>query len=176
LAAGEGWLMASAHPKLALRPFLPTDVPVLADILRESVLDLTGDDYSEAQQEAWVTAAAEDLEAFAKRLSGQLSLIGTLQGSPVGFVSLAGGNKIDLLYVHPVAAGQGVGNMLVDALEKLAGARGAEKLMVDSSDTARGFFEKRGYVAQQRNSISVGDEWLANTTMSKQLGPKPEAS
>jgi putative acetyltransferase len=167
--------MATANPKLALRPFLPADTPMLADIFRESVMDLTGDDYSEAQREAWVSRV-DDLEAFAKRLGGQLSLIGTLQGSPVGFASLAGGNKIDLLYVHPVAAGQGVGNMLVDALEKLARARGAEKLIADASDSARGFFEKRGYVGQQRNSISVGDEWLANTTMHKQLATKTEAS
>ena len=66
--------------------------------------------------------------------------------------------------------------MLTDALEKLSAGRGAQKLIVDASDTARGFFEKRGYVAQQRNSISAGDEWLANTTMHKQLAAKPEAS
>jgi putative acetyltransferase len=75
-----------------------------------------------------------------------------------------------MLYVHPGAAGHGAGAMLADALEKLATARGAKKLSVDASDTARGFFEKRGFVAQQRNSLSVGDEWLANTTLSKQLG------
>ena len=39
---------------------------------------------------------------------------------------------------------------------------------------AREFFAKRGYVMQQRNSISLGDEWLANTTMHKQLAAKPE--
>ena len=171
--------MATAHPKLALRPFLPADTPLLAEIFRESIMELTGEDYSEAQQEAWVSRA-DDLEAFAKRLGGQLSLIGTLEGSPVGFASLAGGSEIDLLYVHPAAAGQGVAAMLLDALEKLAAARGAQKLSVDASDTARGFFEKYGYVPQQRNSISVGDEWLANTTMSKQIGTqpavKPEAS
>lgn len=167
--------MATAHPKLALRPFLPVDTPVLADIFRESVTELTADDYSEAQQEAWLSRL-EDLEAFAQRLGGQLTLIATLQGSPVGFASLHGNNKIDLLYVHPVATGQGVGSMLADALEKLAGARGAGQLIVDASDTARGFFEKRGYVAQQRNSVSVGDEWLANTTMHKQLAAKTEAS
>ncbi len=60
--------------------------------------------------------------------------------------------------------------MLVDALEKLAAARGADKLIVDASDTARGFFEKRGYVAQQRNTVTLGDEWLANTTLHKPLG------
>jgi len=73
-------------------------------------------------------------------------------------------------------ARQGVASMLVDALEKLAGGRGAEKLTVDASDTAVEFFRKRGYVAQQRNTVSVGDEWLANTTMQKQLAAKREAS
>jgi putative acetyltransferase len=104
-----------------------------------------------------------------------LTLVATLGGSPVGFASLAGKDKIDMLYVHPAASGQGVAAMLVDALEKLAGLRGAPALTVDASDSARGFFEKRGYVAQQRNSISIGGEWLANTTLHKQLA-KREAS
>ena len=63
--------------------------------------------------------------------------------------------------------------MLCDALEKLAGARGATKLTVDASDTAEPLFLKRGYVAQQRNSISIDGEWLANTTMQKNLAANP---
>jgi putative acetyltransferase len=59
--------------------------------------------------------------------------------------------------------------MLVDALEKIAGSRGAKSLTVDASDTAQGFFAKRGYVARQRNSVTVNGEWLANTTMQKSL-------
>jgi len=74
--------------------------------------------------------------------------------------------------VHPAAAGQGVGAMLCDALEKLAAARGTKDLTVDASDTARGFFEKRGFKAQQRNTISLAGEWVANTTMSKTLTPQ----
>ena len=161
-------MMAMAHPKLALRPYLPEDAAVLREIFRDSIADLTDEDYTPAQQEAWASAA-DDEAAFGKRLGSQLTLVATLEGSPAGFASLASGNKIDMLYVHPAAAGQGVGAMLIDALEKLAGGRGAEKLVVDASDSARGFFEKRGYVAQQRNTVSVGDEWLANTTLHKQL-------
>ncbi len=161
-------MMALAHPRLAMRPFLAADTPVLAEIFRESIAELTAEDYSEAQQEAWA-ARAEDEAGFGKKLAGQLTLIATLEGSPVGFTSLAGQDTIDMLYVHPAAAGQGVATMLVDALEKLAGARGAARLKVDASDSALDFFRKRGYVAQQRNSVTVGDEWLANTTMQKQL-------
>src|ERR1041384_6802040 len=95
-----------------------------------------------------------------------------MEGSAVGFASLEGKDKIDMLYVHSAAAGQGIGAMLVDALEKLAGGRGTASLKVDASDSARGFFEKRGYVAQQRNSVSLAGEWLANTTLQKQLAAK----
>jgi putative acetyltransferase len=168
-------MSAQAHPKFALRPFLPSDAPIVAEIFRASVTELTGEDYNEAQQQAWA-AAADDEAAFAQKLGSQLALVATMEGSPIGFAALAGRDKIDMLYVHPAAAGHGVGAMLADALEKLAGARGAEKLAVDASDSARGFFEKRGYVAQSRNSVSVGDEWLANTTLHKQLAAKREAS
>lgn len=166
---------ATAHPRLALRPLLPADTALLREIFRDSIEELTGDDYSEAQQEAWVSVA-DNAGDFGKKLSTQLTLVATLEGSPVGFASLEGKDKIDMLYVHPAAVGQGVAAMLVDALEKLAGARGTTKLLVDASDTARGFFEKRGYVAQQRNSVSVGDEWLANTTLQKQLAAKQGAT
>jgi putative acetyltransferase len=161
--------MGQALPKPALRPFLASDTPMLAVIFAASVLELTGDDYNEAQQGAWA-ATAEDEEALGKRLAGQLTLIATVQNSPVGFASLKGADHIDMLYVHPSVAGQGVASMLCDALEKLAGSRGTKSLTVDASDTAQDFFRKRGYVAKQRNSVTVNGEWLANTTMQKTLG------
>ncbi len=141
---------------------------MLAAIFAAAVQELTGDDYSEAQQQAWA-AAADDEAAFGKKLAGELTLIATLQNSPVGFASLKGADHIDMLYVHPSVAGQGIGAMLCDALEKLAAARGTKSLSVDASDNALDFFKKRGYVAKQRNSVTVNDEWLANTTMQKTL-------
>jgi len=168
-------MMATAHPKLALRPMLPSDARMLAEIFRASIEELTADEYSAAQQEAWASAA-DDEAGFAQKLGGELTLVATMEGSPVGFASLADKDKIDMLYVHPAVAGQGVGAMLIDALEKLAGGRGVARLSVDASDSARGFFEKRGYVAQQRNTVMTGGEWLANTTLQKPLAAKREAS
>ena len=160
--------MGQALPKPALRPFLPADTPVLAAIFVAAIEELTGEDYSEAQQEAWA-GVADDEEQFGKRLASELTLIATLQNSPVGFASLKGKDHIDMLYVHPGVAGQGVASVLCDALEKLAGSRGATSLTVDASDNAQVFFAKRGYVAKQRNSVIVNGEWLANSTMQKTL-------
>jgi putative acetyltransferase len=161
--------MGQTLPKPGLRPFLPADTPVLAAIFAAAIEQLTGDDYSEAQQQAWASVA-EDEEQFGKRLASELTLIATLQNSPVGFAALRGADHIDMLYVHPGAVGQGVATLLVEALEKLAGGRGAKSLTVDASDNATEFFAKRGYVAKQRNSVTVNGEWLANTTMQKTLG------
>ena len=168
-------MMAMAHPKSGLRPFLPADVPMLADIFRASIEQLTADDYTEAQREAWASAAADE-NAFAQNLGKQLTLIGTLNGSPMGFVSLEGPEHIDMLYVHPAAAGQGIGAMLFDAVEKLARSRGASRLTVEASDNASEFFQHRGFIAQQRNAVRHGGEWLANSTMEKKLAAKEKAS
>ena len=160
--------MGQALPKPALRPLLAEDIPVLAAIFAASIEELTGEDYSEAQQQAWA-GAADDEDEFGKRLAGELTLIATLQNSPVGFAALKGKDHIDMLYVHPGAVGQGVASLLCEALEKLAAGRGAKTLTVDASDTAEGFFARRGYVGKQRNTVTVNGEWLANTTMEKSL-------
>jgi putative acetyltransferase len=183
-------MMARAHPTLAMRPFLPADVPVLAEIFRASINELTGEDYSPRQQEAWASTA-NDEAAFGARLAGRLTLLGTMDGSPVGFAALEGPAadkqaadipgadkqaRVDMLYVHPAATGVGVGSMLIDALEKLAAARGAARLTADVSDSAQEFFKRRGFVPRQRNTVTLGDEWLANTTMDKPLAAKERAS
>jgi putative acetyltransferase len=145
--------VTEANSRLAMRPMLPQDVPLLAEIFRASIEELTGDDYSEAQQEAWAEAA-DDVEAFGARLAGELTLVATHAGSPVGFAALADNVRVD---------------MLCDALEKLAAARGTKELSVEASDSARRFFERRGFAVRTRNTVFRAGEWLANTTMVKPL-------
>src|ERR1022692_3924833 len=106
-------MIARAQPKLAMRPLLPVDVPLLAEIFRAGIEELTADDYSEAQRAAWASTA-DDEEAFGARLC--------------------------------------------DALEKLAAARGSKEREVEASDSAGGFFEKRGFVTKTRNTISLAGE------------------
>jgi putative acetyltransferase len=166
-------MTAAANPKLSLRPFLAADTALVAEIFRASVDELTADDYNDTQREAWISAA-DDEEAFGERLSGQLTLLGLMDGSPVGFASLKAGEDVDMVYVHPVAAGHGVGSLLIEALEKLAVGRGARRLTADVSDSAQDFFKKRGFVPRQRNTVQLGGEWLANTTMEKKLKERPQ--
>ena len=147
---------------------LPADVPVLAAIFQASIEQLTEEDYDDAQRDAW-SATADDEAAFGARLTNALTIVATIEGAPVGFVSLEGTSLIDMLYVYPPAARQGVGTLLCDAIEKLAAGRGGVQLAVDASDTARPFFEARGFEARHRETVELAGSWLGRTRMEKKL-------
>lgn len=162
---------ATAFPAPALRPFLPQDEPLLAQIFHASIAELTREDYDEAQQAAWIASADDEL-GFTRRLAGQLTLIATIASAPVGFISVKGQDQIDMLYVHPSVARNGIATLLCEAVERLSLSRGATHLTVDASDTARPFFEKRGFFALHRQTLARGDEWLGTTHMEKRFEPR----
>ena len=160
-------------PAYPLRPFLPGDTMALRELFAASIEELTQEDYDEDQRAAWA-AAAEDADEFRQRLQQATTLVIEVDGEHAGFASLVNNSVLDMLYVHPYSAGQGIGSALCDALETIAKARGAEAITVDSSETAVMFFEERGYVAMQRNSVERFGEWLMTTTMKKTFVAKPD--
>lgn len=56
---------AIAFPKPSLRPYLPSDLPLLSEIRVAAIEELTVEDYDEAQRRAWASEA-DDEEAFAQ--------------------------------------------------------------------------------------------------------------
>jgi putative acetyltransferase len=157
---------------VALRPYAPADARRCAEIFRLSIEELAAEDYDAGQREAWASRA-DDEDAFGARLANALTLLAVIDGTMVGFASLKSGEEIDMLFVDPEFARQGVGRALVDALTRLAGARGAKRLTTEASDVARPLFERQGFTAQKRNLVRKGDQWLANTTMTKPLDVAP---
>jgi putative acetyltransferase len=161
---------ASAFPKPSLRPYQASDLPLLSEIRFAAIEKLTVEDYDEAQRRAWASAADDD-EAFSNSLEKGLTLVALIGGGPVGFIAMQKDGLIDRLYVNPAVARTGVVSALIDAIEKLAAARGTTTLATDASDTAKPLFEARGYQATHRNTIEIDGEYLGNTRMTKALGP-----
>ena len=73
-----------------------------------------------------------------------------------------------MLYVHPGVAGQGVGSMLLDALEELAGGRGPTNSRSMSATTPR-ISSASAAMSPAAQQHPLNGEWLANTTMQKTL-------
>jgi putative acetyltransferase len=167
-------MSASAFPKSSLRPYLASDLPLLSEIRFAAIEELTVEDYDDAQRRAWASAVDNE-EGFAQSLEQGLTLVALIGGGPVGFITLQDGGLIDQLYVHPSVARTGVASALVEAIEKLAAARGTDTLATDASDTAKPLFVARGYQAIHRNTIEIDGEYLGNTRMTKALSPRAAA-
>lgn len=147
--------MDLAHPPLAetepdpgnagqLRPFVPADVPRLAEIYRESALQLGRRAYGSAQVRAWARHA-EDEEAFGNLLARGVTLCVTVGETPVAFGQLYPDDHVAYLYCHPDHAGQGHAGAILAVLEARARSRGVERLRVEASAVARPFFARQGY-------------------------------
>jgi putative acetyltransferase len=153
---------------IGLRPYLPSDAGRCLAIFAASIAEIASEDYDEEQCKAWISVTA-DKAGFLQRLKASLTLVATVDGETAGFATLKGVDVIDMIYVDPEFARRGTGAALLDALARLASARGAKSLTSDVSDTAKPLFERQGYTAQRRNLVTLGDQWLGNTTMTKML-------
>ena len=157
---------------VSFRPYLPADAQRCAGIFRDAIEFSAADDYDADQRAAWA-GRADDEAAFGAKLAGQLTIVATLDGFVVGFASLKGAEDLDMLYVDPAAGRQGVGAALVDALTRLARARGAKRLTAQASDLSKPLFDRLGFSAERRSLVQLDDQWLAHTTMTKTLGDDP---
>lgn len=157
---------------VAFRPYLAADAGRCAQIFRDAIEFSAADDYDDDQRAAWA-ARADDEAAFGAKLGRQLTIVATLEGFVVAFASLEGTDKLDMLYVDPAAGRQGVGAALVDALVRLAEARGAKRLTAEASDVSKPLFERLGFSADRRSLVRLDDQWLAHTSMTRALGEQP---
>jgi putative acetyltransferase len=156
---------------VSLRPYLARDLPRITAIFGESIEALTMDDYDSDQRAAWA-ASADDEAKFGADLERCVTLVAEAEGEIVSFIALKNNDTIDMLYTAPDHAGRGIASFLCQAIEMLAQGRKAIALKVQASDSAYSFFEKRGFAPMQRNTVSLRGEWLANTSMRKELRPE----
>ena len=114
---------------VALRPYLPADAKRCAEIFRSSIEELAAEDYDERAARGLGVARRRRSRRSARRLAEALTLLAVIDGAVAGFASLKGADQIDMLFVDPEFARQGVGRTLVDALDKTC--RGARRKAPD---------------------------------------------
>ena len=100
-----------------------------------------------------------------QKLADSIGLVAVVNSQPVGFIT-AIGTHIDLLFVSPDRARQGIGGALIEAL---CTQYPAQILTVDASITAKPCFTAHGFkvVAEQR--VAARGEWFINYRMEKRV-------
>jgi putative acetyltransferase len=162
-------------PEITIRPYVPSDLPALVDLLHGSVRRVARRDYSHDQVVAWAPEEV-DWEARARRHSSRPTWVAEIGGVVAGFADLEADGHIDFMYVHADHQGKGIASLLLKRIESAAREQALGRLFAEVSVTARPFFERRGFRVQAENSVSVRGQTLSNFRMEKMLGAGPRTS
>ena len=134
----------------------------LAEIFHRAVQ--AAERYSKAQRDAWSPDCPEAAR-WAARLRGLRTLVAERAGKPIGFMALREDGYLDLAFVDPDFARQGVGSVLLDGILTEARGLGLRRLWTEASLVARPFFEGRGWVVLCQQQVEKRGVEMTNFRM-----------
>lgn len=141
---------------LTVRPYRPSDCPILAELFYQTVHGVCGQDYTPEQLDAWADGQV-DLAAWDASFQAHTTLVAEWDGVIVGFADLADGGYLDRLYVHRDYQRRGIAAALCDGLP--------DARLTHASLTARPFFKKRGWQVEREQQVERHGVKLTNFVM-----------
>lgn len=154
----------------SIRSARPEDAEGIRDTHVASIRGLAAQAYSGEQIAAWSVGRVPEDYVKAMTCGGETMFVATSRaGGVVGFAALAD-DEVRAVYVHPDHARNGVGRLLLRALESLAQDRGLAELRLTSSLNAVAFYRSQGYEEVGRTTFELrGGIGLRCAAMSKTL-------
>lgn len=169
--------MSEGLAGLRIRTALPADVGALEALIRESVLGLSGGDYSPVEL---ASALAHVFGIDTRLIEDGTYLVVEDRGNPVACGgwsrrrTLFGGDRyadrsddrldsateparIRAFFVHPDWARKGVGRMLLKECERAAAASGFRRLELMATLTGIAFYEREGFSLEERHELELPD-------------------
>lgn len=161
-------MIRQCPPTLKIRPFRAGDARSTRTVYHNAVLNGTTAHYTHAQRIAWAGSRVASPE-WARRLGGQHTLVATLEGRVVGFMSMDRQGYLDMAFVQPLLMGRGVAEKLYNGLESWAQKSGLTRIYTEASHLARPFFERRGWSTLTKQTVNIRGQDLENFKMEKRF-------
>ena len=139
------------------------DGQMIGQLIYDTVRAVNIKDYSPAQVETWVPDPS-----IYTTFDG-IAFVVEKEGKIIGFANLREKGLLHRLYVHKDHQGEGVGSLLLEALEKEALRLGWKKLETEASITAKQFFERKGFHVSQEQIVTLRGVNFVNYRMEKSL-------
>lgn len=151
---------------MLLREYKPADCAEMARLFYDTVHTVNLRDYTPEQTDAWATGQV-DLAAWDASFRAHKTVIAEQNGEIIGFGDLdAEAGYLDRLYIHKDHQNEGAATAICDALESAAKT---QTVTTHASITAKGFFQKRGYVVVKEQQVERYGVLLTNFVMIKTL-------
>ncbi len=146
-----------------------SDIPVLKELYRNTVLTVNRKDYSAEEVEDWASCG-DDIAHLQKSFTEQYYIVAENQSQYiVGFASINDEGYMHTLFVHKDFQHQGVATLLYQYLEVYAQEKGIEKITSEVSITAKPFFENQGFRVDEEQKRKANKLRLTNYKMSKSI-------
>jgi predicted N-acetyltransferase YhbS len=133
-----------SRERLIIRTATEADAAALSAIIRRALREVNASDYEPAIIEA--VAANFSCEQLLEAIRRRPVFVAAIDGEIVGTGSLEG-RTVRSMFVRPDHACRGIGTALMRRIEALAVAQGTERLVLQSSITAEGFYRRHGFEA-----------------------------
>lgn len=132
----------------SIRPAEAEDTEAILGVVRRAIGETNARDYG-PDAIAFILGEISAASVSAHLAQWDVWVVTDREGTVCGTAAFDGG-RARQVFVAPPAQGQGLGAVLMDAVERAALDAGLERLGVRSSLTAVPFYEARGFVAQDR--------------------------
>ena len=154
---------------MELRKYRADDYDKILDLFYDTVHSVCVHDYADIQLNAWAPKD-KNLYSLEDRLLTNYAVVVEKDGVIIGFGNVNGLGYFDCLYTHKNYQGVGVATLIANDIEEYFSANGVHAVTTDASISAKPFFEKRGYVVLQEQSVKCRGQYLTNFNMQKTLG------
>lgn len=146
-----------------LRAALAEDAASLVAIHYESVHQGASSHYPAAVLQAWSPPPDQHRSDWLHNIITSNNTLVEIAEQPgqgvVGFgIVLLGQSRLQALYIHPDAAGTGIGRRLLSRLEQRASQLGLTRLSLNASLNAHPFYVNMGYATHGPSSQVLADE------------------
>lgn len=154
---------------MSIREALLSDIPEIKELFRGTVLTVNRKDYSQEEVEDWASCGDDD--EHLKELIDSLYFVVAedVQNRITGFASITEEGYLHALFIHKDFQGFGWATMLLEHIERYAVSRGISLITSEVSETARPFFEKKGYAVEREQRRKANRLCLKNYWMKKRL-------
>lgn len=153
---------------MRIRSYEKEDAAEITNLFHETVHTVNRADYSLEQVWAWSPGRPEP-HVWHERMGDRITLVAEEDGGVIAFAELEGDGHLDMFYCRQDVVGRGVGSSLYRAIEREARDRGLVRITIESSITARPFFERHGFLVVREQLVSLGGVEMTNFAMEKHL-------
>ncbi|MBE2216961.1 MAG: GNAT family N-acetyltransferase [Ignavibacteria bacterium] len=178
-ASKSGWIgeegdrcfkvtLAAPGEGITIRRAVEDDTAAITKLYSDTVRNVNARDYTPQQIDVWASSA-KNISRWQAAVKEQYFILAEISGKLAGFSSITPDGYLDFMYVSKDFQRCGAASALLAEIENKAHVQNNSLIYAHVSATARGFFEKNGYIVREVVEDRFGGVVFMNNVMEKRI-------